>query len=148
MFLWPYNGSSPNDIEKRNPGVLGIFRDIVSQSTWPSGTIHGNAWEGLSYESSGEAEDWILAQLGIPAVCPEIGSDDFFSEQFTIPYRAILVNVLNQNLNWLENTYQIIGTQVDMQPLGWSQNPNGSQMLWLELNNKGLTDQMMKDFKI
>jgi hypothetical protein len=32
------------------------------------------------YQSSGEAEDWILGQLGIPAVCPEIGSDDYFSE--------------------------------------------------------------------
>jgi len=80
MYLWPYNGSSPNDIETRSPGVMGIFQDIVKQSTWPSGTIHASAWGGLHYESAGEAEDWILGQLGIPAVCPEIGSDDYFSE--------------------------------------------------------------------
>jgi len=28
MYLWPYNGSNPNDIETRSPGVLDIFMDI------------------------------------------------------------------------------------------------------------------------
>lgn len=57
--------------------------------------IFGSAADSLHYESAGEAEDWALAALGIPAVCPEIGSDDWFSEQFTIPYRKIVVNILD-----------------------------------------------------
>ena len=44
MYLWPYNGSDPNDIETRSPGVLDIFMDIWNQSTFPTGTIKGSAW--------------------------------------------------------------------------------------------------------
>lgn len=79
MYLWPYNGSNPNDIETRSPGVLDIFMDIWNASTFPTGTIKGSAWEALHYTSSGEESDWILGELGIPSICPEIGSSDYFS---------------------------------------------------------------------
>ena len=30
MYLWPYNGSNPDDIETRSPGVLDVFMDICT----------------------------------------------------------------------------------------------------------------------
>jgi len=119
MYLWPYNGSNPNDIETRSPGVLDIFMDIWNQSSFPTGTIKGSAWEALHYTSSGEESDWILGELGIPSICPEIGSSDYFSFQWVIPYRKIVTNILNENINWLENTYAIIGNQVVVEPVGY-----------------------------
>lgn len=79
MYLWPYNGDSPNTIEQRNPDVLNVFTEIWNESKFPIGTLKGNAWEALKYTSSGEQSDWILGALGIPSICPEIGSSDYFS---------------------------------------------------------------------
>jgi hypothetical protein len=62
-----------------NPDVMDVYNEIWNSSTFPQGTLHGNAWEALHYHSSGEQSDWILGELGIPSICPEIGSSDFFS---------------------------------------------------------------------
>ena len=109
MYLWPYNGHSPNNIGKKNPDTLAIFNEIWRDSTFPEGTLRGNAWEALRYTSSGEQSDWILGALGIPSICPEIGSSNFFSYDFILPYRQVLIQVLEENINWLEYTYNKIG---------------------------------------
>ena len=44
MYLWPYNGQSPNNIESK---YLSIFNEIWEDSTFPAGTLRGNAWETL-----------------------------------------------------------------------------------------------------
>jgi hypothetical protein len=50
-----------------------------------------------------------LGALGIPSICPEIGSSDLFSLDFTIKYRFVLNKVLQENIDWLEHTYKKIG---------------------------------------
>ena len=50
-----------------------------------------------------------LGALGIPSICPEIGSSDLFSLDFTIRYRFVLNKVLQENIDWLEHTYNKIG---------------------------------------
>lgn len=109
MYLWPYNGMSPNNIKERNPDVLSVFEEIWNESKFPDNSLHGNAWEALKYVSAGEQSDWILGELGIPSVCPEIGSSDFFSYQWNIPFRKVVVNVLEENKGWLEHTYFKVG---------------------------------------
>ena len=106
MYLWPFNSQSPNNIATK---YLTIFNEIWEDSSFPAGTLRGNAWESLRYTSSGEQSDWILGALGIPSICPEIGSSNFFSYDFVIPYRSVLIEVLEENINWLENTYSKIG---------------------------------------
>lgn len=109
MYLWPYNSQSPNTLGAVNPDVLSVFNEIWDDSSFPAGTLRGNAWEALRYTSSGEQSDWILGELGIPSICPEIGSSNFFSYDFIIPYRNVLMQVLQENINWLEYTYEKIG---------------------------------------
>ena len=87
MYLWPYNGQSPNTLGTVNPDVLSVFNEIWEDSSFPAGTLRGNAWDSLRYTSSGEQSDWILGELGIPSICPEIGSSNYFSYDFIIPYR-------------------------------------------------------------
>lgn len=111
MYLWPYNGQSPNNIAERNGEILKVFNEIWEEAEFPPGTLKGNAWEALRYTSSGEQSDWILGTLGIPSICPEIGSGNLFSYDFTIPFRSVLIEVLEGNLNWLEHTYEKIGNQ-------------------------------------
>jgi hypothetical protein len=142
MYLWPYNGSSPNDIEYKNPGILDVFNELYSEATFPVGTIRGNAWDALHYTSSGEQSDWILGTLGIPSICPEIGSSDYFSYQWNIPFRKVVYNVMTENLNWLENTYSKIGNQIEVEPLYWKHLGGCDAQLFFSLKNKGLTDQL------
>jgi len=47
MYLWPYNGKSPNNLDKKNPDVLKVFTEIWNESDYPMGTLHGNAFEAL-----------------------------------------------------------------------------------------------------
>lgn len=94
MYLWPYNGEKPNGIGDENPGALQVYNEIWNDSHFPTGTLRGNAWEALRYSSSGEQSDWILSELGIPSICPELGSTDLFSYSFILPYRRLVFNVL------------------------------------------------------
>ena len=153
MYLWPYNGSSPNDIEQRSPGALDIFKELWHDSTFPVGMMKGNAFEALNYHSSGEQSDWILGTLGIPSICPEVGSSDYFSFQWNIPFRPVVINALKENLNWIENTFKKIGNQVKINPVGYKfvKKLNNGQVQILALfnvSNHGLADQVIKDHKV
>lgn len=148
MYLWPYNGSSPNDIGQKDPEALKVFSEIWNQSKFPEGTLHGNAWEALHYTSSGEQSDWILGELGIPSICPEIGSSDYFSYMWNIPFRRVVSNILEENLNWLENTYNKIGNEVSVEPIGYKKLAHNQALLYFKVENKGLSDQMIPDYEI
>lgn len=115
----------PNNLKERNPEVLKVFEEIWNESKFPDNTIHGNAYEGLSYISSGEQSDWITGELGIPSICPEVGSSDFFSYMWNIPYRKVAVNIFEENLNWLENTYVKVGNEFRIEPIGFKPTANG-----------------------
>jgi hypothetical protein len=153
MYLWPYNGSSPNNIEQRSPGALDIFMEIWNDSTFPIGTMKGNAFEALNYHSSGEQSDWILGALGIPSICPEVGSSDYFSFQWNIPYRKVVINILEENINWIENTFKKIGNQVKITPIGYQwvkklANGQAQVIAIFNVSNHGLADQVMKNHKV
>lgn len=149
MYLWPFNGDTEqNSIEQKNPDVLNVFHEIYNSSTFPQGTLSGNAWEALKYTSSGEQSDWILGELGIPSICPEIGSSDFFSFMWNIPFRRVMVNILEENLNWLENTYAKIGNQIEVEAIGYDKLADDKALLYFKVMNKGLSDQLVDEFEI
>jgi hypothetical protein len=141
MYLWPYNGQSPNNIKMKNPETLDVFQEIWDHSEFPKGTLSGNAWEALRYTSSGEQSDWILGHVGIPSICPEIGSDNIFSYDFTIPFRKVVWDVIQKNINWLEHTYDKIGTQLNVTDAHLSKD---KKHLVLTVKNQGLSDQVLK----
>jgi len=142
MYLWPYNGQSPNNIAEKNQDTLKIFDEIWNESTFPEHTLKGNAWEALRYISSGEQSDWILGELGIPSICPELGSSNFFSYDFIIPYRKVLIQVLEENINWLEHTYDKIGMEIEVKSMGYDITPEGLYSLQFLITNKGLSDTL------
>lgn len=139
MYLWPYNGESPNNIGDKNPDVLRIYEEIWHESKFPDGTLSGNAYEALEYTSSGEQSDWILSELGIPSICPEMGSSDLFSYQFILPYRRVMIRVLRENINWLEHTYDKIGNQFKVDAKSYE--IEGSNLVInFRVTNQGLSD--------
>ena len=114
--------------------------DIWNESTFPEGTLNGNAWNALRYHSSGEQSDWILGDLGIPSICPEMGSSDYFSYQYIIPFRKTMISVLEENINWLENTYLKINNQVEVEPIGYMKLDQDKALLFFNVSNTGLSD--------
>ena len=72
-FIWPFNGRNPNDIEKRAPGVLPIFKDIVANANFPPDLVSGNAYDTIQTKVGGDTDDYITATYGIPSVTSEIG---------------------------------------------------------------------------
>lgn len=158
MWLWPYNGDEEhNTISQRNPEILDVFQEFMNETVFPENVMSGNAFNSLGYISSGEQSDWILGELGIPSICPEIGSNDMFAYNFTLPYRKNLVDVLLQNIQWMEHTYNKIGNQFHVAPLHYqvhsALDKATGQMshlvtVHLKVSNKGLSDQILKDFNI
>ena len=149
MYLWPYNGSSPNNLGERNPDVLKVFEEIWDGSTFPEGTLHGNAWEALHYTSSGEQSDWILGELGIPSICPEVGSSDFFSYMWNIPFRKVVTNILEENINWIENTFVKIGNEISVSPVGYKLlGDDNKAILYFKIQNNGLSDLLAENLEI
>lgn len=97
-----------------------------------------------------------MGELGIPSVCPEVGQSNLFAYDFTLPYRAVLDDVLEGNIDWLEYTYKKIGNHFKVEPIAYhlsntlSQN-NGLQSqitVTLKVSNFGLTDQIIPNFQI
>lgn len=88
---------------------MAIFEEMVKETQFPQNVLTGNAYSALGYTSSGEQSDWIMGELGIPSICPELGSSDLFAHQFIIPYRPVLLKILEENIQWLEYTYHKIG---------------------------------------
>ena len=65
-----------------------------------------------------------------------------------IPYRKIVTNILDENINWLENTYAMVGNQVEVEPVGYRQVGEDEAHVYFHFNNKGLANQMINDYKL
>ena len=72
MFIYPFNGRTPNDIEKRRPGTLAIFESIAENAKF-AGVLSGTSKDVLGYTIGGDADDWALDKFGILSVTYEIG---------------------------------------------------------------------------
>ena len=55
----------------------------------------GTAHDLLNYTSPGEASDWILAATGIPAISPELGTDDPATNSFRLDTPELVIDVLD-----------------------------------------------------
>jgi len=70
--------------------AFAFYSDIVNNAGLPSGNLDGNGFSTVDYPANGEASDWMLAEHGIYAMSPELGTNDKRSEQFFIKNEQIL----------------------------------------------------------
>lgn len=71
--------------------------------------IFGNAYETVGYESDGEANDWILDELGIISCSPELGNGDIFSYDFSLEFQYVTVDILKETIPWIMYTFKKVG---------------------------------------
>ena len=50
--------------------------------------------------------------------------------------------VVSEHISWLEHTYEKLGNQIQMEPIGYSKSDNKKGILELKVTNSGLSDQL------
>jgi len=119
----------------------------------------------MSYRAGGIAGDWIVHELSIPATEAEVGAwSDFYHNWFPKSSK-IAKQILDDNLKWLEYTYEKIGNQIKIEPVGYKilkrspkeiDEPRMAKhfhihykaVISIKVTNQGLSDKIMKNIKI
>ena len=112
MYVWPYNSEQSNELARTNPEAQLIFNEIWDHGKFPSSTLKGNAIKTVGYLASGEANDYIMHEFNIPSVSPELANDDYFSNDFFLPYSFVARSVLRDNHPWIYLTFKKLAGQM------------------------------------
>jgi len=104
-FIWPFNGRENNDIERRAPGVLAVFKDIVANAQFPKDVKTGNSFEVIRETVGGDADDYITATYGIPSVTSELGTMNQFQNDWVIRSKEDAFDIVNQNSKWVDYVF-------------------------------------------
>jgi hypothetical protein len=145
--------------------IKSVFKEFINEATFPLGTDIGPSTDNMSYRAGGIAGDWIVHDLGIPATEAEIGAwTDFYKNWFP-KNSKIAKNILDDNLKWLEYTYEKIGNQIKIDPVGFKimkrstkeidearmvkyKHINYKAVISIKVTNQGLSDQIFNNIKI
>ena len=74
QFIIPFNGEMPNKLSQEDPGINAVINELVEEAPFADGTDVGPSTENIGIVAGGDAGDWILEHLSIPAAEAEIGS--------------------------------------------------------------------------
>ena len=69
----------------------------------PKGYIEGNGEATIGYTANGEASDWMLHELGIFALSPELGIANKKADDFFISDKQTLKAIVVSNYAWIED---------------------------------------------
>jgi len=81
-----------------------FYSFLIDNANLPSNNMEGNGYATVDYPANGEASDWMLGNLGIFAMSPELGSNKQQSEDFFIQDPDALFDVLQSNYDWIRFT--------------------------------------------
>ena len=148
MYVTPFNAIAGNLIQDAYPTQFALFEEILAEGHPPNGLKVGTAHDLLGYTSPGEASDWILAATGIPAISPELGTDDPATNSFRLDTPELVLDVLDQQYPIIEKTIEKLQAKVEFKQVGpASVDPETKAFTFtVEIRNKGLKD--MLDFTI
>ena len=73
----------------------------------------GTAAELLGYTSPGEASDWIMAATGIPAISPELGTNNPESNGFRLDDVDVVIDVMDQGYPIIEKTIEKLRAKIE-----------------------------------
>ena len=95
MYITPFNALQNNVIQEAYPKQFALFEEILAEGHPANGLKVGTAHDLLNYTSPGEASDWILAATGIPAISPELGTDDPATNSFRLDTPELVIDVMD-----------------------------------------------------
>lgn len=87
LFVIPFNYSDDvtgNELIYKFPGAAAFYQDVFENGGLPTGAVKGAGIQTVQYTANGEASDWMLHELGIYSMSPELGNENSGSENFFI----------------------------------------------------------------
>lgn len=148
MYVTPFNAIAGDILQDAYPVQFALFEEILAEGHPPNGLKTGTAHDLLGYTSPGEASDWILAATGIPAISPELGTDDPATNAFRLDTPELVIDTLDQSYPVIEKTIEKLQAKIEFKQVGPADvDPETKAFTFtVEIRNKGLKD--MKDFTI
>lgn len=73
----------------------------------------------MGIQAGGDAGDWITYALGIPAAEAELGSDKEYRDFFVPKSVRGARKIIDENMNWVQHTYEKLGNQISIEPIGY-----------------------------
>ena len=150
MMVTPINAEVPMALKSKFPEIHEIFTEFTNEVQFPDQTDIGPASESVGITVGGSAGDWIVNELHIPAVEPEIGFfsdiDDWFPKTDEIAFR-----LANEQLNMINYAANKVGNEITLSAKGYkvlsnaTKSTKGKAVLYLGVYNKGLSDQISPD---
>ena len=113
MYVTPFNALAGNFIQDAYPRQFALFEEILAEGHPANELKVGTAHDLLGYTSPGEASDWILAATGIPAISPELGTDDPATNAFRLDTPELVIDVLDQQYPIIEKTIEKLQAKIE-----------------------------------
>jgi len=89
-----------------------FYDEVFQHAQVPKGYLQGNGMKTIGYSANGEASDWMLHELGIFALSPELGIDAKKANHFFIEDKETLQILIMSNYAWIENTIKLLFDKV------------------------------------
>ena len=75
LFIIPYNYDHSKSDSHLPDSARKFYNDLYNKAGVPRAYKKGNGATTIGYTANGEASDWMLHELGIYALSPELGID-------------------------------------------------------------------------
>ena len=109
LFITPYNWDKKKGNHELPAHAKQFYDEVHKYHTGAlKGYLAGNGMQTIGYNANGEASDWMLHELGILAMSPELGIDDRRTEDFFIRDASALVGLVQGNFSWIEHTIKLL----------------------------------------
>ena len=108
-FNWDKNASNKSLSEEARL----FYEEVSTRSDLPYTYLAGNGAKTIGYTANGEASDWMLHELGIFAMSPELGWQGRGTEDFFISNPEDLKDLLHHNSFWIENTMKLLFEKIE-----------------------------------
>ena len=106
-----------------NPEMNQIINEFASEATFAPETDIGYASEILGKVIGGDSSDWTVKTLGIPAMDIEIGSKADYHKKTWFPRNVkTAFTIMEDNMGYIEYTFDKIGNQITIEPIGYTKN--------------------------
>lgn len=137
MWIHPFNymtevGKYPRNLPSKFVDFYENFGKMVK--TVSPNAKYGNAIEMVSYNTYGEASDWMLGEKGIVAFSPELGSEKEDTDTFFMP-RDLIFEVIEENYKIINLFLQRTVFNINNVVVGI----NNKDSLFIKFLNSGLT---------
>ena len=109
MMITPMNSEFPNPLEGRSETIHHLFTEMITEAKFPDQTDFGPSSSVIGFVSGGSAGDWIVQELKIPALEPEIGTRKDFGKDWWPKSDKIAFKILKDNMPLLNYIYEKAG---------------------------------------